>query len=486
MLSIASSVTPAACLAGSALAADQKREQHQATGVKIGELTQTSAIVWARLTRNATRNSIGPVRQGKPREPSPTEEQVPLLEGAVPGMPGRLRVHYARDDQSRARSTSWVNVGSDTDFSHEFELTGLEPDTQYHFQVEAAGTGGSPEFAWTSPARFRTAPDAQTSRPVGFAVITCESYRDRDLPDGFRIYRSIPQAMAELKIPADFYVQTGDAVYLDSEDPRATSVAIARYHWQRMYGLPILVDFHAQMPGYWLKDDHDTFADDFWPGQKRPEMGSLSYEQSLAVRRDAVPNGPKPYRTMRWGRHVQVWFTESREFRSPNNLPDGPEKTIWGREQKEWFKRTVLESDADWKLLVSPTPLVGPDRPTKADNHSNAAFAHEGRELRSWIAEHGGGRILVICGDRHWQYHSVDPETGVREFSCGPASDQHAGGAPPKDPRYHRFLRIAGGFLTVEVTPRAPGSGSTIKLRHHDVDGKVVFSQQFDADAKPS
>ena len=29
---------------------------YQATGIKIGELTDTSAIVWTRLTRNAERN----------------------------------------------------------------------------------------------------------------------------------------------------------------------------------------------------------------------------------------------------------------------------------------------------------------------------------------------------------------------------------------------------------------------------------------------
>ncbi|HEY5314828.1 MAG TPA: alkaline phosphatase D family protein [Pirellulales bacterium] len=477
LLSLASSVAPAACLANAALAADDTHEQHQATGVKIGEVTQAGAIVWGRVTRSATRNNDGSVRQGKPREPSPSDEQVPLLEGAVPGMPGRLRVRYKASQEARYRATDWVEVGPATDFSHQFELKGLEPGTPYQVVVDAAGLGGKSDFASTA-ATFRTAPAAPESSPVGFAIVTCESYRDRDLPDGFRIYKSIPATMTELGLPHDFYVQTGDAVYLDSEDPRATSVALARYHWQRMYGLPLLVDFHAQMPGYWLKDDHDTWADDFWPGQKRPEMGSLTYEQSLAVRRQAVPTGPLPYRTVRWGKHLQIWLMESREFRSPNNMPDGPQKTIWGSAQKEWFKQSVLDSDADWKLLISPTPLVGPDRPTKADNHSNAAFGHEGRELRNWIAANGAGRVLVLCGDRHWQYHSVDPDSGVREFACGPASDQHAGGAPGEDPRYHRFYRVAGGFITGEVTPLPASAASRLTLRFHDVNGKVVFVVQ--------
>jgi alkaline phosphatase D len=36
--------------------------------------------------------------------------------------------------------------------------------------------------------------------------------------------------------------------------------------------------------------------------------------------------------------------------------------------------------------------------------------------------------MVVICGDRHWQYLSIHPKTGVREYSCGPASNQHSGG----------------------------------------------------------
>jgi alkaline phosphatase D len=172
---------------------------------------------------------------------------------------------------------------------------------------------------------------------------------------------------------------------------------------------------------------------------------------------------------LEWDVVFILWLTEGRDFRSPNTMPDGPEKSIWGKKQKEWLKRTLLASDADWKVLVSPTPIVGPDRSTKADNLSNRAFAFEGDEMRRWFAGHLPDNFFIACGDRHWQYHSVDPATGVQEFSCGPASDKHAGGTPGKDPRYHRFHRVGGGFLSVHV------DGTGISFHHHDVDGKVVY-----------
>ena len=188
-----------------------------------------------------------------------------------------------------------------------------------------------------------------------------------------------------------------------------------------------------------------------------------------------TPSATQLYRTFRWGRGVQVWLVEGRDFRSPNPMADGPEKTIWGDEQK-----ALAEADRSWRATptgrssISPTPLVGPDRPNKKDNHANETFAHEGDEIRRWIAENVPETLFVICGDRHWQYHSVHPETGLNEFSCGPASDAHAGGTPGFDPTYHRFHRVKGGFLTVDVEPKA--DASTITFRHRDVDGAHAFT----------
>ena len=45
-------------------------------------------------------------------------------------------------------------------------------------------------------------------------------------------------------------------------------------------------------------------------------------------------------------------------------MPDGPDKTIWGREQLAWLKESILASDAAFRVLISPTPIVGPDRAT--------------------------------------------------------------------------------------------------------------------------
>jgi alkaline phosphatase D len=356
-------------------------------------------------------------------------------------------------------------VTEKADFIHHFRLTGLKPGSVYYYATETTGPGGKPVHGILR-GRFRTAPAEGTPSDLRFCVMTCQGYPDRGHPDGHAIYPSM-QALD----PA-FAVLTGDLVYYDSNEPQAVTPRLARYHWERMFSLPRLVEFNRNFGTYWLKDDHDTLNNDSWPGKK---AGELTFAEGQKIFRQQAPfaDGPS-YRTFRWGRDLQIWFTDGRDFRSPNNKPDGPDKTIWGDEQKAWFKRTAKESTATWKVLVSPTPLVGPDRKNKNDNHSNDGFKHEGDEIRGWLKDTVPDNFFVVCGDRHWQYHSVHPKTGLNEFSVGAASDEHAGGTPGEDKAIHKFHRVKGGFLSVTLRPEGKKCAITFELR--DVNGKVVYT----------
>ena len=80
--------------------------------------------------------------------------------------------------------------------------------------------------------------------------------------------------------------------------------------------------------------------------------------------------------------------------------------------------------------------------------------------------------MIVINGDRHWQYVSVDDETGLQEFGTGPSSDEHAGGWEQDDFRpEHRYLKLKGGFLHVVVS-RKEGVPKMV-LTHRSVTGKI-------------
>ena len=421
-------------------------------GVKVGEVTADSALLW---TRAPPINLFDPDRKAN---------WLRVLNNMLHGGEMQVRCRISQDPGLlRAPWSRWEPVREGLDYIHQFEFEDLEPGTRYHFEVQAADADGNAVHT-PRAGEFRTAPAADAIAPVLFTVITGQRYDHLDDPRGFRIY----PAMQRLK--PDFLVLTGDTVYLDRGHIPAVTYRQALFRWRNMYELPWLSAFHLHVPAYWEKDDHDVLQDDAYPGIE--PYGSLTFEQGLELFRLQTPQKGRPYRRVRWGRLAEVWLTEVREFRSPNRSKDGPNKSIFGSGQKRWLKDTLQASESPWRILINPTPIVGPDRAEgKADNHANHAFRTEGDEIRSFLAGLGDN-VLLIAGDRHWQYHSVHPGTGLHEIGCGPASDAHAGGSPGFDPEYHQFHREQGGFLSVSIGMEGQETVATIRL--HSVDGDVV------------
>jgi len=466
----------------------QAEAPYLGNGIKSGEPTQTTITIWTRLTTRPDISGEGvpwpdvsPVRDGDdytfPTPVLPEGHTLAEMEWALPGAPGEVRLNYWPESASNmSTSTDWVAVSPEHDFTWQFPLTGLTPGTRYDCVVEARAPGGG---ATTNRVQggFKTAPTIAEAAPVTFAVVTGQEFwRRDDDQNGHKIYPVMG------KLHPDFFVHTGDIEYFDKARPWCVTEAQVRYKWNRIYGLRFQRDFHNQVSSYFLRDDHDTWQNDCWPTMQNNKMGEFTYAEGVDLFFEQVPgpNREKPWRTVRWGKDLQIWLPEGRDFRSPNTDPDGPDKTIWGAEQKTWFKESVQASDATFRVLVSPTPIVGPDRENKQDNHANTAFAHEGNELRTFMAAQEN--MIVICGDRHWQYATIDPATGLREFCSGPTSNKHAGGFNQnlREPM-HEYLNIIGGFLTCTVA-RHEGK-PTLLLRHFDVEGNVVNEVTLTSDS---
>ncbi len=414
---------------------------------------------------------------GKVKRNAAENDQVHLLdistlEGSVIGAQGEVRVTWARKGDSFFHTSAWEKVQAKNDFTHQFRLKNLKPGTRYGVKVQARPIG-SEKVTAEHRATFETAQVSTKWQDVKFTVVTGQAYRNLKDKRGFESFVSMK------KFGPHFLISTGDNVYYDSERPRARTPELARYHWHRMYSMPRLVDFFSSSSGYWEKDDHDTLSNDSYPGLNPKFMLPLDWETGIRLFKEQVPMGEKTYRTIRWGKGLQIWLVEGRDYRSSNRAPDGPNKSIWGKEQKEWLKKTLLSSDATFKVLISPTPIIGPDRKSKNDNHANSGFAFEGKEFRHWVKNSKLKNFYIACGDRHWQYHSVDPETGLNEFSCGPASDVHAGGSPGQNRKIQPYHKVQGGFLSVELSQ--PEQIPTLFFRHHGQDGRVDNEVKFSA-----
>jgi len=451
-----------------------------ATGIKIGEVTQSEAIVWVRLTENPVRvGNDAPMPDVKYKDPEtgelkgrsgrpdiapiviyPEGYNIDNVQGAVPGREGMVKLKYREEGQEEWIESAWSAVDPGKAFTHQFMLKTLSPGTSYELLVEASPDGKRKSASIEGT--FATAPAKDIQAAVNFIVTTGTSYGDVDSDMGYKFYNS------SLKLDPDFFVHTGDIVYYDGLGKTAD---MARWHWDRMYSYPNNIEYHRQVASYFIKDDHDTWMNDCYPGLVTKFMGEFTYEQGTQIFLDEVPMGEKTYRTIRWGKDLQIWLVEGRDYRSKNSAEDGPEKTIWGSEQMEWLKSTITNSDATYKVLISPTPIVGPDRGKKNDNHANIGFKYEGDLVRKFLSEQKN--LVSVCGDRHWQYVSKDLETGLLEFSSGPGGNDHAGGwkQDNKLPE-HLYLNVVGGFLE-GVVEHSNGTASLI-FRHYSPDGALL------------
>jgi alkaline phosphatase D len=457
-----------------------------ANAFRNGWADQTSIVLWSRTTAQADMVKQGPafvqLSSAEVNELSkssnehelvsrqlPSHATLDTMQGACPGAAGEIQLTYfplLRRHQSK--TIPWQTTRAHNGYTIQWHLQDLQPGTAYAGIVEARPVGQSQVTAIVR-GTFLTAPAADQSADVRFCLTTCHDYVRRDDGDnGHKIYT----AMAT--IAPDFVVHAGDIEYYDHTSPWAWTVDLMRFKWNRLFALPKNRQFYANTTSYFIKDDHDTLKNDCYLGQR---YGAVTFEQGMELfNQEQFPSRQPRYQTVSWGKDIQIWILEGRDFRSPNAMKDGPDKTILGQEQKAWLFQTLERSTATFKLVFTPTPIVGPDRPNKHDNHANENFQYEGDELRAKFASLPG--VIVFCGDRHWQYASVDRESGLWEFGCGPGSQVHQLGWKDGDVRpEHQFLRVAGGFLSGRLNSKP--AGPTLTVQHHDVTGQKVSEFVF-------
>ena len=254
----------ATCLGLISLIGVSHAQVFQANGIKIGEVDQNSAFIWTRLTLNEQANDTGAafIRRKKSGLPN-TAEQLPKdktlddMKGAVPGAAGSVRISWTTKSGEK-NSTNWMSVNAEKDFTLRHQIRELAPGTRYTITVESRDSDGTSGQAIEG--KFRTAPALEQEAPVSFVVVSCQDYARRDSPDGHKIYPSM------LTLDPDFFVHTGDIEYYDKPEPYATNVELARFKWNRLYGLSNLSHFHNNVASYFIKDDHVTFCNDAWPG----------------------------------------------------------------------------------------------------------------------------------------------------------------------------------------------------------------------------
>ena len=492
-------------------------------GMMAGEVSKTSVILQTRLT------------QGNQ-----------LINGDLPGNPGKGRFRIStspsfgkRDKTTTVIETVELHALPANDCILKARVTGLEPNTLYYWQCVYVPKGES-RNRYSSVCRFKTLAGKEVSQAVSFVVVTGMNYHFfhhgyYDNPERIGIgfaysgtdkQLGYPALASILRLEPDFFIGTGDNVYYDhpgtiSMQSRgitpplggwygsAKTAAELRRKYHEQFVQQRFIDLFSKVSTYWQKDDHDYRFDDSDPymdaaryregdGLPSHDLGVRMFLEQLPV---ADPKAARPitFRTYRVNKLLQIWIVEGRDYRSPNNMPDGPDKSLWGAAQKGWLKGTLLASDATFKILVSPTPMVGPQGSGEApywkmDNHLNSkGFKHEGDEFFDWLVDHQfkSGNFFIVAGDSHWQYHAAHP-SGFEEFTCGAlvTANAQVGVFPdnsettdPEGMVKHLFhpKQASGGFLQITVENSREENPNSIKFVFRNAMGKELYSVKKEA-----
>jgi alkaline phosphatase/alkaline phosphatase D len=460
---------------GCALDSSAEQENVIETGQSqmAGEVTERSAIVQARLTEASKKSD----KYGE----------------GVEGV-GCFEISTSSEFKNSYR-TPWQKAEKDNDYILRAQVGGLQAGTEYFWQVLYGKDKG--EIRPGRVCRFRTLEGKEGRSKVSFVVVTGmnyarfhlgkNSYKGEDKKLGYPVLETI------LKMKPDFFVGTGDNVYYDhpAGEQAAKTPSQIRKKYHEQFGQQRYIELFAQVPTYWEKDDHDyryNDCDNSGEIEPLPALGRKMFREQLPVVEMTDEEGVT-YRTHRINQDLQVWLVEVRDYRSANSMPDGAGKSIWGKEQKSWLKETLSKSDATFKILISPTPMIGPDDGYKKDNHTNiGGFRYERDEFFRWLKDNGFDKkgFYIVCGDRHWQYHSIDV-SGFEEFSCGALVDANSRiGRKPGDPKStdpegtikqaYCMQKASGGFLLITVEPGENDAYPKAHFDFFDEKGELLYS----------
>jgi alkaline phosphatase D len=377
-------------------------------GVVVGDVTPQSAVLWAR---------------------------------GHPG--GILRVSLSGGPHRRIEP---VPVEAADDWTGQVRLDGLAPARRYSYRVRFKPGGLAARGSFTTPP---AATEAASIR-LAFGGDVAGQNVCRDAVEGFPILDTIHAWRP------DAFVGLGDMIYADNacaptglygnaQLPGAFGPAIdlAGFwaHWRYAREDPASRRLLGSTSYIGVWDDHEVI-NDFGPltdvGSTPPYPPGLHLLPiGLRAFLDYTPvaSAPRLYRSLRWGRHLELFVLDTRSYREANYTPDSPEhpKTMLGPEQLAWLKEGLAGSDATWKVIVSSVPMSIPTGfpPTNGrDGWANfdqaTGFENELLDILRFMAEHGIDNPVWITTDVHFaegfRYTPFPehPAFVVHEIATGP------------------------------------------------------------------
>ncbi len=336
----------------------------------------------------------------------------------------------------------------------------LAPDTPYRYHVELE------HGMVLGPYHVRTAPAADADIDVHFTLSA-----DIDVSDEF----ASPIFDTMSASGASFFISMGDWPYADNHPPSFTIDEFRARH-REVRAPNNIRDMLRALPVYATWDDHE--ARNNWDGRFREEEASrianaITVWDEFFPLRTTLAGEDRRWRSIRWGRHLELFIVDTRCCRSANLAADGPDKTMLGAPQLQWLIDAVAASEATFKLVITSVALIAGDVDTWT------SFATERETLLTALAAQEPSGLLFLTGNGHRFSAHVLPSWGVREFMVGPLA-RHPAEPEPLGPEV--LASIMGyNYGEVEIRAQGPDNVPSLIFVARDADGEELYRERFNA-----
>lgn len=251
---------------------------------------------------------------------------------------------------------------------------------------------------------------------------------------------SIFEVMA--KEPASFMLWLGDNWYTREVDYYSEWGLHQRPSWERAQ--PFYKAFLKAMPHYAIWDDHDYGWND---GDKSYPLKETSREvfKKFWANPSYGQNNQGIYTKFTY-HDVDVFLLDDRWFRSNDEMEDSingkpnTNKLMYGKQQMEWFKNALLQSNANgsitFRIIATGSQVLNPMSPFDCFRH----FSTEYKEMMDFIKENNINGLIFLTGDRHHsEVIKVERENTypLYDITASPlTSGSHKFGGPEKNNPY--------------------------------------------------
>ena len=394
--------------------------------------------------------------------------------------PARAQLRFWKQGKPEtARLSEPVQTSEAGDLIARFKLSGLEFGTKYDYEVYLDGLRVARPYAMTFQTqpmwRYRTDPPTLRVAMGSCSYINDTPYDRPGKPygEGYDIFTAIAAQKPDLML------WLGDNVYYREADWLSESAM--RYRYAHTRELPELQPLLASVHQYATWDDHDY-------GPNNSDRTFRLRDAALRVFKDYWANAaygtaetPGVFGRFEWG-DVEFFLLDDRYHRSPNDMPSGPDKVMFGEAQLRWLMESLRSSRATFKIVVGGNQMLNPLTFYEAFGN----FPDEQKRLLAFLRDARINGVLFLSGDRHHTELIKIEEPGMYPLYDFTSSPLTSGGSR-NEREANNPARVPGTWVTdgvknfglIEVS--GPEKDRKLILRTLDRAGKELWRHEIKA-----